>query len=124
MNNVKREWWEVVVMVSIGLIVAALVLSSVYFERQMVKQRTMFYQLAILRNSVNLYKSVNRHNPPGLKELVEGYYQFEGEKVTRRYVENASIDEKGEVVDPFGSAYKYNPATGWVMSSTSGFEFW
>lgn len=124
MKEVNREWWEVIVMFCIALVVSALVLTSVYFERQMVKQRTMYYQLVILRNSVNLFKSVNRNNPSSLAELAEGVYRFEGEKITRKYLENISLDDKGAVSDPFGNPYKYSADTGWIASSTRGFEFW
>jgi len=120
----ERRWFEKLLVVVLVLVVAFLAVSNVYYQNKSGKQRTMFYQLQILRSSINLYKLINNRNPQSLESVVTEVYKFPGEDLARRYVENAPIDEKGDVVDPFGKAYYYDVKTGWVRSSTSGYEFW
>lgn len=120
----SRKWFEHVLIVVLIAVVAFLVGSNVYYQNKSGKQKMMFYQLQILRSSINLFKLINDKNPESLKELASGYYKFPGETITRRYIENAPIDKNGNVVDPFGDSYYYDAPTGWIRSSTSGYEFW
>lgn len=122
--GLKRKWYEGLSVTLIVIAVAFLVGSNVYYQQRAGKQRALFYQLQILRNSLNLYKMVNRKNPENLKVLATGIYKFPGDELTRRYVDNAPIDARGEVVDPFSNPYDYDSATGWLRSSTRGYEFW
>ena len=120
----ERKWFEpVLVLVLVG-VVASLVGSNLYYQYKSGKQKMMFYQLQILRNSINLYKLVNSQNPKNVEELATGVYKFPGEELTRRYIENAPIDKNGYVVDPFGNKYYYDGNRGWIRSSTSGYEWW
>jgi hypothetical protein len=120
----ERKWFEKVLVVALVLVVAFLAGSNVYYQNKSGKQRTMFYQLQILRSSVNLYKLINNRSPKDLESLVTEVYKFPGEDLARRYIENAPINEKGDVIDPFGRPYYYDGKTGWIRSATSGYEFW
>ncbi len=119
-----RKWFEKILVLVIVLVVGFLVGSNVYYQQKSGKQRTMFYQLQILRNSVNLFKVIKQRSPNDLRELASSVYKFPGEDLTRRFIENAPLNEKGEVVDPFGGKYYFDNVTGWIRSSTTGYEFW
>jgi hypothetical protein len=105
-------------------VVGFLAASNVFYQSRNGKQRALFYQLQILRSAINLYKLINNKNPPNLEAMASGAYKFPGEELARRYIDNAPIDKAGIVVDPFGKAYYYDAATGWIRSATSGYEFW
>lgn len=119
-----RKWFEKALVLLLIAVVGVLVISNVYYQSKSGKQRTLFYQLQILRSSINLYKLVNLRNPESLDALAVEIYKFPGEGLTRRYIENAPIDKNGNVVDPFGKQYYYNKGTGWIRSASSGYEFW
>lgn len=120
----QRKWFERVMVVMLIIVVSSLVGSNVYYQMKSGKQRTLFYQLQILRSSINLYKLINNKNPDSLEEIATGYYKFPGEEITKRYIENAPINKDGNVVDPFGKEYYYDGKTGWLRSSSTGYEFW
>ncbi len=122
--RLQRKWFEKVLVVLLVIVVGFLVGSNVYYQYKSGKQRTLFYQLQILRSSINLYKLINNENPQDLKAIAAGYYKFPGDVVTKRYIENAPIDKDGNVVDPFSKAYYYDARTGWIRSATAGYEFW
>lgn len=120
----KRKWYEVLLVLVLVGSVAGLMGASSYYEYKSNQQKSLLYQLQILRNTLNLYKLVTKSNPESLAELATGSYTFPGEEVARPYIQNAPIDKEGRVVDPFGSEYEYDSETGWIRSSTTGYEFW
>ena len=124
MQKPARKWFEYLLVLAVIIVVSFLVGSNVYYQQRAGKQRVMFYQLQILRSAINLFKVVNKAAPHSLVELAVGYYKFPGEGLTKRYIENPPIDEKGRVVDPFGNPYYYDSKTGWIRCATQGYEFW
>ncbi len=106
-------------------------LGSVYFvaftaysDFKSTRQRALFYQLQILRMGVNIHQLVLHNNPANLLEVVTKTYRLRDEPVDRKFVEGIAIDTHGRIFDPFGNPYFYDPVTGWVRSTTSGYEFW
>lgn len=124
MEFFRKRNWENAVLIVIVLVTVGLMAASVRFERLVGNQKLMFYQLQALRTSVNLFKAITKRNPINLVELATSEYSFEGESASHRYLEVPPTDKKGEIVDPFGHPYFYDSGTGWVRSSTSGYEFW
>jgi hypothetical protein len=120
----NRKWFEQALIAVLIVVVGFLAASNVYYQNRASKQRVLFYQLQILRSSINLYKFINSVSPANLEVLATGYYKFPGENLTKRYIENAPIDKDGTVVDPFGKIYLYDSSTGWIRSATEGYEFW
>ncbi len=120
----ERKWFENALVVVLVVVVGFLVASNLYYQDRAGKQKMLFYQLQILRNSINLYKFINVSNPANLEVLAAGIYKFPGEELSRKYIENAPIGKDGKVVDPFGKTYYYDVRTGWIRSSSSGYEFW
>lgn len=120
----QRKWFEQIMVLILIVVVGFLAGSNIYYQNRSGKQKMLFYQLQILRSSINLYKIINRHNPDDLVDVAAGVYKFPGEEMTRRYIENAPIDADGRVVDSFGKPFHYDKATGWIRSDSRGFEFW
>lgn len=120
----SRNIIEHLVFVVVVLVVGFLVGANIYYQRMDTKQKTLYYQLQIMRNAVNLYKVVEKKNPENLLVLAESIYSFPGDRETRKYLMNVPLDRGGKLVDPFGSMYIYDVKTGWVRTSTSGYEMW
>lgn len=72
--------------------------------------------LRIIRAALNNYYSRNNTYPPSIEvALREGY----GKNIAFRL---GNVDNRGRILDPFGSHYFYNPSTGEVRSRTRGHE--
>lgn len=97
---------------------------TTYSDFRATKQRTLYYQLQILRMGVNIHQLVEHRNPTALEDLVTRTYQLPGDSVQRRFVEGFAADANGQIFDPFGNPYFYDRITGWVRSIASGYEFW
>lgn len=119
-----RGIWEVILVGAVAVITAAIVLGNIYFERKLDRQKSLFFQLQILRSGIQTYKLVHGRYPPSLEALATGTFRFPGEDVGRRYVENLPLEKEGKVADPFKKPYRYDPFRGWVNSDTDGYEFW
>lgn len=119
----KRNF-ERIALIAVAIATVGIMGLTVHFERQLSNQKAMFYQLQALRTSVNLYKAINRTNPPDLNALMFETYRFPGEDQSRRFLQSSTTNEKGEIVDPFDNPYIYDAATGWVQSSTEGYAYW
>ena len=123
-SNPKRNSLEFVVIICVILVVAFLVGANIYYQRQDTKQKALYYELQVIRNGINLFKVVERRNPRTLVELAQGVYQFPQDKETKKYLTNVPFDDNGNLVDPFKNLFFYDHETGWVRSSTSGYEMW
>lgn len=119
-----RNILEYAVIITVVLVVAFLVGANIYYQRIDTRQRAMYYELQMIRSGINLFKVVEKRNPKNLVELAKGIYRFPGDEETRKYLTNVPFNEGGELVDPFGNEFIYDYKTGWVRSSTSGYEMW
>lgn len=119
-----RKKIERAVFVAVALLTLAIVSVSIYFEQQISNQKTMYYQLQAIRTSVNLYKAINKKNPKELWQLEVEDYRFPGEEERRKFLQGFDTDDERRVLDPFGNPYVYDAMTGWVRSSTKGYEYW
>lgn len=120
----KRRWWENVLFLVVAIGMLAFVTNSYVLEQKVFKQRTLYYQLMLLRSAINTYKLVENKNPDSLLVLAVETYKIPGENHTYRYIERFPINAANEVADSFGNPYVYDNARGWVMSSTPGYELW
>ena len=115
---------ERIIFVIVALLTVGMMVSSIRFERRMTNQKLLFYQLQALRTSANLFRAIERHEPTSLKELFESDFEFPDESVRRRFVDFPFVTKDGQFLDPFGHPYEYSDKTGWIRSSTPGYEFW
>jgi hypothetical protein len=98
-----------------------------------VQETALMIELSNLRKAVNFYAMLNSRLPPSLKELLNkkaavAKSDIEGKdykiQIVGNYVESMTTDLGGHPLDPFGNRYNYDPKTGKVWSSTSGYEKW
>lgn len=99
-------------------------------------------ELASLRNTVNLFSAVKGRCPETLKELMTTKYAIpyqpgpvELEKDNKgsieirqkvffdtKYLEAYALDDEGNILDPFGHAYLYDPKNCSVHTQSPGYE--
>ena len=93
----RRATWEVVVVVL--LVSCSMLLSMALYSKrdQVAKERLLILELQTLRNRVMTYMLENKKRPSGVTD---------------------------NPVDPFGNPYHYNPKTGRVSTTTSGYLSW
>lgn len=116
--------YERVLLIVVAVTTFVLMVVSLRFERNINNQKLLFYQLQAIRTSVNLFKAITRSNPADLVELATSEYRFPGEEQKMRYLSTISANNDGFIVDPFDNPYVYDRETGWVKSSTRGYELW
>ena len=92
-------------------------------EREVVKAKRLYSELTMLRNGINTFKIMEKKNPDNLIELASSIYTVPDSKVNYRYVDHLMVTGN-EVMDPFGNSFVYNPANGWVSSTTEGYTEW
>lgn len=81
-------------------------------------------ELLNLRQSIQLYRAMKSRYPKDLRELVTERYAmpFNDSLITRNYLQPESLDERMNILDPFGLPYVYFPLNGNVRSQKEGFE--
>ncbi len=122
MSRGSRSAYEFAV-IAVVVVLAVILGAGLYSGRMKVQKSNLLVQeLASLRSSLTLYKTLNRENAPSLKVLASSEYEVGG--TTRPFIERLPISEDGDVIDPFGNPYAYDQKTGWVSSATPGFERW
>lgn len=122
MYKAKRPAYEIVI-VAIVVTLSIVLSAALYSGRMQIRKSNMIiHELAMLRSSITLYKMINRENPVDLEVLAKATYQ--ADEIKRTYVDHLPRDKSGKVVDPFGNAYRYDATSGWVQSTTKGFERW
>ncbi|NKE72722.1 hypothetical protein [Candidatus Manganitrophus noduliformans] len=90
------------------------------------KEVTLKTGLVNIRSGIVLYQALQRHYPTDLKSLVREKYilPVNDKIISREYLIAQSVDTEGNLLDPFGNHYRYDPVTGQVASSTEGYESW
>ncbi len=120
----QKRTIERLVFIIVAVLTVGVMLASINFERRITNQKLLFYQLQALRTSINLFKAMERRNPESIAELARAHYRFPEERQQHRYIDLTEIDEEGRFLDPFGHPYRYDAMSGWVRSSTPGYEYW
>ena len=89
-------------------------------------------ELANIRSSIRFFRLMNNRPPANLRELLEKRAMLPGRVGTdtasgpvflnENYLQHEATDDKGNLVDPFGNTFIYDPARGVVKTSTKEFE--
>jgi hypothetical protein len=121
-------------LLAMALIAAVVMLAIERFgsSAKSLRETALAIELGNLRRAVVHHAMLEKQLPETLSELVTDNIEipspgFQGERkliVVGRFVEAASVDKEGRPLDPFGSAYGYDPATGRVWSSTPEYGSW
>jgi hypothetical protein len=58
--------------------------------------------------------------------MVRGWYTLPTGSglIKYKYIEGMAVDNESNLLDTFGAPYRYESKTGWVRSSTKGYESW
>ena len=124
MKETNRGGIERIVLLILFLGMLALVTVTFMKERTVTKQKSLYHELAILRQGVSTFQIIEKKYPKSLIELAMATYKIPGEISNYKYVQMVEIGEDSTEVDPFKNPYKYNPSNGWVKSTTPGYTDW
>lgn len=130
-----------IVVVVVAVLIAIVV---IHYGRSINKTRdtAIRSELATLRNTINLFSAVNGRCPSNLQELIKAEFAlpyrtgpFEVKKdddskfkieekifFKPEYLESYALDDEGNIIDPFGFPYAYDPVKCSVHTQTSGYE--
>jgi type II secretory pathway pseudopilin PulG len=90
-------------------------------------------ELSNLRTSIALFRLTHGRYPDSLRELRDtkvllparvGADRYTWSAIDERYLMAHAVDEQGNVLDPFGNRFAYDPLTGAVNAMTAGYETW
>ena len=123
MNARGRAKYEIVIVVIIVVLAVALAMGLYAGRTKIHNGKRLVNELQGLRTGVELYMTLNRSIPSNLETLAKSTYDS-GDGTQRPYIENLPTNEKGQIIDPFGHPYKYDPKTGYVCSTTPGYQTW
>ena len=90
------------------------------------KEVTLRTGLVNIRSGIGLYHALQQNYPADLKNLVRRKYLLpvRDEIISGEYLMAQAVDGEGNLLDPFGNRYRYDPGSGQVVSSTEGYENW
>jgi type II secretory pathway pseudopilin PulG len=120
---------ETLVVVSIISVFALVVISR--YERTVLEARktALHAELVNIRQAIIFFKITRGRYPDSLQELTTEKvilpYADEHEVIFRGgYLQHQAVDDKNNLLDPFGKPYNYVRASGNVNSTERGFESW
>lgn len=91
------------------------------------KESALQTGLAALRKGIELYRLLEGEFPTDLKNLAHARYVIpvrEDTFFSGDYLRGQTLDKEGNLLDPFGNRYRYDPKNGAVTSATGGYEDW
>ena len=122
----KRGALEVVILIVVFVVTFAFLLNGFLQERNVAKQKQLSLELRMLRNGIALYTVMEQKKPDNLVKLCRSKYLLPGDSKKQGFIDLASIrvNEKGEIIDPFGNPYSYDKEKPWVASTTKEYSLW
>jgi type II secretory pathway pseudopilin PulG len=124
------------------ILIAILISAGMSYYLQVVRvarETALRYELASIRTAIVLFTALNRRPPESLQELTARQYLLPDAEYTvaagpialesrsvfkRSYLEPSSVDNQGQVLDPFGQPYRYDPRAGRVSVADKRYERW
>jgi hypothetical protein len=123
-KNPNRGIFETVVLLFVFVAVFAFMVNSYIMERRVYREKALLYELSLLRQGVGGFTMMEKRKPANLIELATSSYRLPGDASARRFVDRVIVNDKGEIIDPFGHPFAYNGKKGWVFSTTPGYDQW
>ena len=118
-----RAKYETVIITIIVVLAIALSVGLYSGRAKIHNGKRLINELQGLRTGIELYMMLNKSIPPSLETLAKSTYDA-GDGTQRPYIENLPTNDKGQVIDPFGHPYDYDPKTGYVYSTAPGYQNW
>jgi type II secretory pathway pseudopilin PulG len=113
------------------LIILSILTAVVFFYLQHLvresRETALKAELVHIRQSVAYFKMTNQRQPQDLQELIRKKFVDPARPDTffeRQYLEPNAVDKEGQILDPFGNPYQYDPETGEVRSESEGYRDW
>lgn len=97
---IKRASYEIFLVTVVVLLSVMLAIGIYRGQTKVEKGRLLMHELSMMRAEISRYKMTNRENPPNLGII------------------------HGVTIDPFGAPYGYDTNSGWVKSTSRGYELW
>lgn len=118
MTLTKTHWYGI--LIGVIILAAGLAGVNIYKAGKAEKERAMIYQLNQLRSAVQIFEMSQKSKPADLSAAMA--ISVGGKAVPIEW--NMSKDSKGTPLDPFGRPYQYDKKSGWVSSTSQGYENW
>ena len=121
-----RTTFETLLITSLVGILLVIAISNFLTSVRLVREVALRSELGHIRTAVIIYITVNRRYPVSLRDMVrEGYTLPTGSGLIKyKYIEGMAVDKDGNLLDTFGAPFTYESETGWVKSSSKGYERW
>ncbi|MBM2839358.1 MAG: hypothetical protein HW415_1983 [Deltaproteobacteria bacterium] len=121
-----RTTFETLLITSLVGVLLVIAVSNFLSSVRLTREAALRIELSNIRTSIILYVTLNRRYPVSLMDMVrEGYTLPTGSGLVKyKYMEGMAVDKDGYLLDTFGAPYTYESKTGWVKSSTKGYESW
>ncbi|MDP2167030.1 MAG: type II secretion system protein GspG [Thermodesulfovibrionales bacterium] len=115
---------ETLIVIIVMGVLAVVVMSHYEKIAYEAKHTALKAELLNLRQAITLFKIMKGRFPKDLNELIDSNYimPYQENPISKKYLEPHSLDERGNILDPYGMPYVYFPADGSVRSQKEGFE--
>lgn len=125
-GHAGRTVFETLLITSLVGIILVIAVSNFLSSVRLTREAALRIELSNIRTAITLYITLNRRYPASLKDMVrEGYTMPTGSGLIKyKYIEGMTVDKDGNLLDTFGTPFTYESRTGWVKSSTKGYESW
>lgn len=123
-RNPNRSVLETVILLFVFVAVFAFMVNSYIMEKRVYKEKALLYELSLLRQGVSGFTMIEKRMPGNLVELATTAYRLPGDENKRRFVDRLIVNDRGDIIDPFGHPYAYNSEKGWVSSTAPGYGQW
>lgn len=123
MYEPRRPRYESVIVVIVVILVLVLSMGLYAGRIKIQNGRLLKNELQAMRTAVELHIMRERTLPPDLKTLMKLTY-IDGEGQPRPYLDKIFENSTGQLIDPFGNPYRYDPRTGRVYTTTRGYKNW
>lgn len=118
----RRPVYETII-IAIVVILTLVLGTGLYSGRSKVMRSNMLiHELSAMRSAIGVYKLMNHKNPASMNDLVTSTYAVDG--TNKPFIDSLPQQKDDSIIDPFGNPYHYDAQSGWIASTTKGFERW
>ncbi|MFH1829268.1 MAG: hypothetical protein ABH871_00630 [Pseudomonadota bacterium] len=123
-KSLQRGIFESIILLFVFITIFAFMIHGYFLEQTRYREKALHYELVLLRQAISTFDIIEKRKPISLVELALMTFQLPGDKIGKRYIDRIIINDRGEIIDPFGNPYIYNEENGWVSSSSEDYKQW